>query len=477
MISQRLEPYWLIGLAVAAALGIIQTAEHLTDHETIPALQEKIQKQPESAPLRERLGNAYIRAGLTKESIPHLQFVIARMPENVTAPLTLAWVYAGQKQITQAQEVLDACLALHPQNGPCNEMLADLLIASLGEDAASATATRLYTIANKNDPTLATAALALSKNAAARGDYEAALRLLDRPLKSHPQNTALHLQAARLLTHLKHSNPAQLFFERATVLDPKNAAAFCDYGAMLVDASRPVAAELVLRKSLELKPKDAAATMHLARALREQAFLNKIPMKEAVEVFKEAVTLNPRNARTYYEWAIIYIKNGEEAYAINFLKDAVRLDDRYADAWKALASLQMYAKDRSLRDPAEGLLSLKEAVVSSNWQDLGLVVAFGRAQANAKHFDAAVDTFERARKLPMTGETFEWVGALQLEASLKRHPPEDPTSGIDIDLLLPRSPLDPIPWPSIRRGSVSASAIAQPIPITTQPAAAAEPHR
>ena len=468
----RRTTYWLLALAAAGGLAVLAIAvarRHAP--ETIASLEAGLRRHPDDPALHERLGDLLVRERRAAEAVPHYQFVIKADPNKTTAACSLASVLASQGKAPEAQNVLSAALKLHPGDPAANELLAGLVIQSLGEEIALPIARGHYETALRGDPTRAAAALAISRMRQSEGDLEAAAAVLEKPLAAHPRDAALHLQMAALQAKLRQYDAANEHFNTGTALDPANAGALCDWGAMLVDAGRPVAAELVLHASIELNARSAPAHMQLGRALREQALREQGRIDDAMKEFTAAINLDPAYAPTYYECAQTVLAMHNEQAALNFLRDALTHDPGYAEALVALAKLRMTAADPNVRSEFEGLVALKQAVDATGRKDLSLLVAFARALAKAGEYDQAAEEIDLALKVRgVTPAQWEVLAQLRQQYEFQTVPKaQGPANILNVDAMVPHDPLEYSRWPAAAAPSVK-SMMERPLDVTRPPA-------
>jgi tetratricopeptide (TPR) repeat protein len=87
------------------------------------------------------------------------------------------------------------------------------------------------------------------------------------------------------------------------------------------------------QRVLSVAPRHALARYNLALALRR---VDRLP--EAIAELDRAIAIEARS-QPYYQLGVIYLHQGDLTRAANALRDAIRLDDRYADAYSALGAV------------------------------------------------------------------------------------------------------------------------------------------
>ena len=132
-------------------------------------------------------------------------------------------------------------------------------------------------------------------------------------------------------------------------------------------------------------------------------------MKEAEDIYRVALTIDPNFALTYNNFGVLLQKQGNLTQASEFYAKAISLDPRYADAYSNLGTV--YRDQERLEDAAEQYekaiaLSPNHAVAHSN---LGVV---HQARYN---YHRAAECYARALDLRPDSGQFMWnLGFIQL---------------------------------------------------------------
>jgi Flp pilus assembly protein TadD len=100
------------------------------------------------------------------------------------------------------------------------------------------------------------------------GQYEEAVKALDKAIELSPKDTEVWNNRGIVLAHLKRNKEAIWSFEKATSIDSRNAEAWYNRGMVFCGLERYEDAVISLEKALEIDPQSAIAWHNKGVALR-----------------------------------------------------------------------------------------------------------------------------------------------------------------------------------------------------------------
>lgn len=227
-----------------------------------------------------------------------------RGPQMVRPYLRLGVVHRQRGEGEQAEEAYQRALGLDPANAPAHNNLGNLYREQ-------------------------------GRNADAEREYRQALALLPR----YPE--ALNNLAA-LCSSQGRMEEALEFYGRALDLGGERGELYNNIGIAQARLGRWAAAETALRRAVELKP-EAGVYFNLGDAVQNQG-----RSAEAVELYQEALRLDPEYAKPYYNLGLLYERQGLRREAGEAYRAFLRLwreDPRFAEQVRLrLAGLEQPAR-------------------------------------------------------------------------------------------------------------------------------------
>jgi len=146
-------------------------------------------------------------------------------------------------------------------------------------------------------------------------------------IEKHPNDAALHDDAALIDLELGRADAAVQHFSAALALKPSSAAAHYNLGTALTVARRLDDASIAYRRALQIDPEYANAHNNLGSVLMSQG-----RFADAIREFQDVVRLQPAVANGFANLASAYAADGQFERAIEALDAALRLDPPAAQA-------------------------------------------------------------------------------------------------------------------------------------------------
>ncbi|NIA21653.1 MAG: tetratricopeptide repeat protein, partial [Anaerolineaceae bacterium] len=218
-------------------------------------------------------------------------------------------------------------------------------------------------------------------------DYQRAREMLRWLVEARPEEFAVRMELASVLTLLGDNEAAIRAYEEAILLEPDNWEARNDLAARLEDEGRFGEALDELRTVLRKHPEFADVQLQAARVCARLGHLD-----EAAECVEAALTVNPRYLEALvFKGLLLTEQSADEAAAATFQR-AISVNEGYVLAYAGLAL----------------------------------------AQERAGHHDQSAETLELARRIaPSSEEIYARLSQLGLMAALKSQGSETPLSRLD----------------------------------------------
>jgi tetratricopeptide (TPR) repeat protein len=345
---------------------------YFTEKRYVPAMtawRNAASLAPSDPDIKVELGVALSKNGNNKEAIDVLKQVVGSAPGLAAGHFNLATVYANEKMFRESAEEYKATLNIEPDNDTARLALAKAY-ASIANYQDALLPAQEYVSRNprvaEGHHVLGSVYRGLARYAEAEqelgqavqmdlSDYgiryelgfvllhenkpEQALPHLQKALEIRPESAEARFQLANALKALNRTEEAKAEFQKFQAQKERgvseNIAAATGSGAnkLLVEGDPNHAAERY-REALKLDPNNAKTWFNLAIALDELG--RKSEEQNALE---KALALDPSLPQPHNQVGLIYASQGRVAEAEEHFKKAISLDPQYADAQTNLGVL------------------------------------------------------------------------------------------------------------------------------------------
>ena len=209
--------------------------------------------------------------------------------------------------------------------------------------------------------------------------------------------------------------------------DPAIIDAHLTVGNWLMRLKRPDEAIAAYRAALSLKPDDDIALSNLAQALVVRGRTRDA--LDALEVFRTALRVNPKNPQSWYQLATLYLDLGQTRDAASSFEEALRANPKMGSAHNGLGVLAFHAGDLARAEAAIRKGLEMEPDLRTARYNLGRIMeargAIARAEALyreelAIYPDHGKARFNLAQILRQRGERQKYVD--ELEATVTHAP-------------------------------------------------------
>ena len=234
--------------------------------------------------------------------------------------------------------------------------------------------------------------LSEAESAIEKNDYSAAEPLLKKIVERDPNNYTAWFDLGFVYNSLGRADDSIAAYRKAVAANPQVFESNLNLGLMLAKSGQPQA-EQFLRAATQLKPSanveegQARAWLSLAHVLAPSR------PEEAVQAYREAAALEPKNPEPHLAAGALLEKQDRFADAKEEYQQALAVDTNSADALTGLANIDMRAQRFS--DAEEVLRKL----VALRPDDAGAHMQLGRMLAAAGKNDDAISELETALKL------------------------------------------------------------------------------
>ena len=170
-------------------------------------------------------------------------------------------------------------------------------------------------------------------------DFPAAIACFETATKLEPRQIGPMVNAAMAYSNLDMTDKAEACLRRALKIDPAGAAANFNLGLLLGEQGRLQEAEKALRTALKSDPGMAAAAYNLA------VLLGQKNLDEALDLCQKAHQLRPDEAKYTHTLAYFRQQKGDTDGAIRLLRQVIRQQPAYLDAYMSLGEIYENRRD------------------------------------------------------------------------------------------------------------------------------------
>lgn len=298
--------------------------------EAIESYTKAIEFDPKLAATHHNLGLLLAEMGRLDESLRHFDEAVTISPELGSSHMSYADVLMAAGRIRDAADHYRTAIALDPTLAGAHYQLGKIALA----DQLLPAALEHFRDAVKYSPDLVVARNGLAVVLAAIGRHDEAAGQFKTALSLAPESGPIHLDYANFLLARGDKRAARLEFLEAAKWMPDDPMPRFQAGVLDQQLGDLAAAEARFRYILE-GAEYGPACNHLAFLLAARG-----ENKEAIDLLRRAVRIEPANAEYHNNLGVILVRAGDREEAIKALEEAVRRNPDYAEARKNLDDLQ-----------------------------------------------------------------------------------------------------------------------------------------
>lgn len=353
-----------------------------------------------SSDLEMELGDTYVKAGRHDEAVKLFRELIERDKENEGARVALVHVYLLQKKESQALTELNRLKSVAEQPQRVDLTIARLYARQKQFDKAINIVEKILAKENLNEARYFLAVLQVQQGRLEKAlkqirqiessapEYSDALLLQVRILREQDKieeakqllqdqidggkqrNSDLYIMLAALHQLEGRDDLSKKVLLQGVEAFPKDADLLYEYGLMLEGDGDHEAALSIMEKIIELKPDHAAALNFVGYSWAD----TKVNLDQALDYIQRAIELKPENGYIHDSLGWVYYRLGKLDQAIKALETAVKLSpedaailehlgDVYLESGRVREALQSYRKAVKLsRENAEEKKRLQEKI-------------------------------------------------------------------------------------------------------------------
>jgi tetratricopeptide (TPR) repeat protein len=288
-----------------------------------------------------RLGVALEAQGKLEEAIASYHQAIEIDPKYSGAHMNLGAALRAQGKLDEGIACYHKAIEVDPKGAWPHTKLGDALKA----DGKLEEAIACFRKAIEVDPKLANAHAALGATLREQGELDEAIVCYRKAIEVDPTHAWYHADLAKMLRIQSKLEEAIACFRKAIEVDPQYTDTYANLGLALKDQGKLEEAVVCFRTAIELDPTYANAHAHLGLALRDQGL-----MEEAIACFRKAIELDPKLWWAHLDLAgclananDVKLRNPKEA--MELARTAVQLNPNHAPCWNMLSAAAYRAGD------------------------------------------------------------------------------------------------------------------------------------
>lgn len=329
--------------------------------DAIDELQSVIASDPQSAPARTALGEAYIQTGATQLARQELQKALAEAPNSTEILRALSRFELSQGNTRVAEQYAGRAVAIAPSDAQNRLALGAAYLAE--KDWVHAK--QQFLAAKSLTPAAAPVYVRLGDVAAATHDASAAAADYEQALKIAPNDDNALSRLADLELGAGRPRQAIARVQAYLAAHPNDAGALTILGGVLLADKQYAAAEAALRHALGSDPRLVLAHLQLARVYQAQG-----QPAQALQSFQRALALKPDFAPLAAMIGNLYLQQGRLDMAKSFYQQALASDPNFAIAagnlaWVDLQQNQDLQTALSLAEKAKQLMPRTDSITDT----------------------------------------------------------------------------------------------------------------
>jgi len=351
-------------------------------------------------------------------------------PDNPDAHYQIGRVYRRINEEVKAEEAFRKVVTLNPQYQPAYLELGDLYQHQTRfQEALDAYINAAQINPNTPGGRNAQAKIPfLQGNLLAQsGKMEEALKAYQQALRITPDPAPIYFSIAQVYLAKGDLENAEAALVRTLEVDPKNQGALLKIGILYEQQGKLEEALRAYENARDVQPRsrdgiDAAVSAHTVRG---KIAIQAENLDQALEEFKQALELQPKNAANHFNLALLHLRRNELAEAAAAFDRVIELDPSETDAYLPLADiLEKSGREQEAIETYERLIALGEEPLASRAK-VRLHLLKGVIFGSRLQYEEARAEFEEAVRLdPQDRTGYVYLGLAQMKA-------KDPYAAVD----------------------------------------------
>ena len=288
--------------------------------ESVRILDRLLEKDPKNPAIIGRLGNLKARKKGTKAEVAYYREMSRKYPEVTGIEFLYLLSLASSKHLPDAIVEAKSYLGSYPANQQIHFLLAQFELQS----GRRAEAVELYKSILGSDPKNLQALHALADQELAERHYPEAESLFRRSLAIQPEDASLEVGLGEALLAENQKEAAEKAFQQALVINPNQPLALLESAksALLSGRSQQALTDLTPLMKANFAPRQKAQLQWLWGLAAE----NNRDLKTAIDSFKKATQLDPKNAVYHASLGDLYANLNEWDSALPELDRSLSLN-------------------------------------------------------------------------------------------------------------------------------------------------------
>jgi tetratricopeptide (TPR) repeat protein len=288
--------------------------------EAEDSYRKSLEMNPDFAETHRKLAYLLMRRNAFDEAQRELEIARNLLPKDPLAYQNLGEVYLARQDYGKAREEFQNCLKLNPKYSPAYSALGLIYLAEGNKPKAQAS----LETAVQMDKDNADAQYTLCEIYMEQKNYTKAEQTLREAMRSEKfdYNPEAYTRLGTIHLFKEELDKAEKAFLTALKLEPDNSGALHNLGIIYLQQNDPARAEQAFRSVYRLNPENPGVCLMLAQVIAR----NPQGISEAISLYNQAISLDPRNTQAYIDLGNLYLKAGDRANAARAVERAAQLN-------------------------------------------------------------------------------------------------------------------------------------------------------
>jgi len=411
-------------IIIAIAFSILTHKRNEVWRDDVSLWQDTVNKSPNKARVHNNLANALVREGKLDRAIKHYLETLRITPLSPETYNNMGIALYKQGKIDEAMKYYSDAIRLKPDYADAHSNLGSALVRNGKYDEAI----DHYYQAVKYNPQLAQVYTNIGNLVAREGRFDEAIANYSKTIELNPDYAEAYNNWGQVLIQKGQVNEGIEKFYKAIQLDPKYVNAHFNLAFYLSQLDKTEEAIAHYLEVIRINPNYAEAhnnlgtiltredkieeaNTHFSEAIRinpdyvqahrnlAENLIKSRKIEDAIKHLLEILRINPEDARIHQELGDAMILQGKSEEAIRYYRKAFQLSpDSHYIANKLAWSLAT-SEDAKLRNADEAIKFAEFACQKTNYNDPVLLDTLAAAYAEAKRFEEAIKTAQKALDL------------------------------------------------------------------------------
>jgi len=288
--------------------------------EAEESYRKSIEMNPDFAETHRKLAYLLMQRKALDEAQKELEIAGRLEPKDPIAYQNLGELYLARQDYGKARVEFEKCLKLDPKYSPAYSAMGIIYQAEGEKDKAR---TSLETAVQYN-PDNADAQYLLSGVYTEMKLYDKAKQAISRAMRSekYDYDAEAYTRLGTICLYKQELDEAEKAFENALKHDSENIGALHNLGIIFLQKNDPDRAEQAFRTVYRLNPENPGACLMLAQVVAR----SPQGISEAISLYNQAISIDPRNIQAYLDLGNLYLKRGDRVNAARAVERAAQIN-------------------------------------------------------------------------------------------------------------------------------------------------------